>query len=88
MKSRPNELHLVRLVLLLALELLDTLELFWDCFGVFYDCFVIDLGMFWKTSLRFSDPFELSAPEPCNRGDTILHHGGLHTDLNQCNQGS
>ena len=24
----------------------------------------------------------------CNRGDTILHHGGLHTDLNQCNQGS
>ena len=24
----------------------------------------------------------------CNRGDTILHHGGLHTDLNQCIQGS
>ena len=24
----------------------------------------------------------------CNRGDTILHHGGLHTDLNQCNRGS
>ena len=24
----------------------------------------------------------------CNRGDTILRHGGLHTDLNQCNQGS
>ena len=23
----------------------------------------------------------------CNRGDTILRHGGLHTDLNQCNQG-
>ena len=27
-------------------------------------------------------------PIKCNRGDTILHHGGLHTDLNQCNQGS
>ena len=24
----------------------------------------------------------------CNRGNTILHHGRLHTDLNQCNQGS
>ena len=24
----------------------------------------------------------------CNRGDTILRHGELHTDLNQCNQGS
>ena len=24
----------------------------------------------------------------CNRGDIILHHRGLHTDLNQCNQGS
>ena len=24
----------------------------------------------------------------CNRGDTILRHGGLHTDINQCNQGS
>ena len=24
----------------------------------------------------------------CNRGDTILRHGGLHTDLNQCNKGS
>ena len=20
-----------------------------------------------------------------NRGDTFLHHGGLHTNLNQCN---
>ena len=28
------------------------------------------------------------SPPVCNRGDTILHHGGLHTDLNQCNQGS
>ena len=24
----------------------------------------------------------------CNRGNTILHHGGLLTNLNQCNQGS
>ena len=24
----------------------------------------------------------------CNRGHTILRHGGLHTNLNQCNQGS
>ena len=24
----------------------------------------------------------------CNRGDTILRHGGLHTDLNQYNQQS
>ena len=24
----------------------------------------------------------------CNRGDTILHHSGLHINLNQCNQGS
>ncbi len=23
-----------------------------------------------------------------NRGDTFLHHGGLHTNLNQCNRGS
>ena len=24
----------------------------------------------------------------CNRGNTILRHGGLHTNLNQCNRGS
>ena len=24
----------------------------------------------------------------CNRGDTILRPGGLHSDLSQCNQGS
>ena len=24
----------------------------------------------------------------CNRGNTILRHGGLHTNLNQCIQGS
>ena len=23
----------------------------------------------------------------CNRGNTILRHGGLHTNSNQCNQG-
>ena len=31
-------------------------------------------------------PFSLQ--KVCNRGDTFLHHGGLHTNLNQCNQGN
>ena len=46
------------------------------------------------TTLYFSKHYESILKlnwyisEFCNRGDTILRHGGLHTDLNQCNQGS
>ena len=35
-----------------------------------------------------SDDLDFVCLFVCNRGDTILHHGGLHTNLNQCNQGS
>ena len=38
--------------------------------------------------LSNEDVDKLSNDNDINRGDTILHHGGLHTDLNQCNQGS
>ena len=41
-----------------------------------------------KSTGKENGKTHLSAVYVCNRGDTILHHGGLHTDLNQCNQGS
>ena len=34
--------------------------------------------------LRFYSPNNAKSEVVCNRGDTILCHGGFHTDLNQC----
>ena len=39
-------------------------------------------------NLRANGALFPSHDSVCNKGDTILRHGGLHTNLNQCNQGS
>ena len=41
-----------------------------------------------RNMVKYERQFRKICQNFCNRGDTILHHGGLHTDLNQCNQGS